>query len=160
MRRVALAGVIAGWAVVAALAAPASADNGSTTASDGGSTVNVGASSSSAGTGPATNPVAGQSGVSTSACHYTPLPAQDAAAFGAGGPAPGGWFFVSFDQRTWENEAGERRWRVEVTADEIGPSLRFATAEISRTERRGPDQVDQADGSDRSGDADVVSLDA
>ena len=64
------------------------------------------------------------------------------------------------DQRTWENEAGERRWRVEVTADEIGPSLRFATAEISRTERRGPDQHDQADGSDRSGDADVVSLDA
>jgi hypothetical protein len=95
MRRVALAGVIAGWAVVAALAAPASADNGSTTASDGGSTVNVGASSSSAGTGPAPNPVVGQSGVSTSACHYTPLPAQDAAAFGAGGPAPGGWFFVS-----------------------------------------------------------------
>jgi single-strand DNA-binding protein len=64
------------------------------------------------------------------------------------------------DQRTWENEAGERRWRVEVTADEIGPSLRFATAEISRTERRVPDQVDQADGSDRTGDADVVSLDA
>ena len=64
------------------------------------------------------------------------------------------------DQRTWENEAGERRWRVEVTADEIGPSLRFATAEVSRTERRGPDQHHQADGSDRSDDADVVSLDA
>jgi single-strand DNA-binding protein len=64
------------------------------------------------------------------------------------------------EQRSWENDAGERRSRVEVTADEIGPSLRFATAEISRTERRAPDQHDQADGSDRSGDADVVSLDA
>ena len=64
------------------------------------------------------------------------------------------------EQRSWENEAGERRSRVEVTADEVGPSLRFATAEISKTERRGPDQLDGADGSDRSGDADVVSLDA
>jgi single-strand DNA-binding protein len=64
------------------------------------------------------------------------------------------------EQRSWENESGERRSRVEVTADEVGPSLRFATVEISKTERRGPDQFDGADGSDRSGDADVVSLDA
>lgn len=90
-----MAGAIVGWAVAAALAAPASADSGSTTASDGGSTVSVGAASSSPGTQSVSNPAGGESGGATSACHYTPLPAQDAAAFGAGGPTPGGWFFVS-----------------------------------------------------------------
>ena len=90
-----MAGAIAGCSLVAALAAPASADNGSTTASDGGSTISVGASSSSSGTEPAPNPGGGASGGSTWACHYTPLPPQDAAGFGPGGPMPGGWFFVS-----------------------------------------------------------------
>jgi single-strand DNA-binding protein len=40
------------------------------------------------------------------------------------------------EQRTWENEEGERRAKVEIVADEIGPSLLFATAEVQRTERR------------------------
>ncbi len=40
------------------------------------------------------------------------------------------------EQHTWETELGERRSRVEVTAEDIGPSLRFATVEITRTERR------------------------
>jgi single-strand DNA-binding protein len=40
------------------------------------------------------------------------------------------------EQRTWETEGGERRARIEVVADEIGPSLRFATAEVQRVERR------------------------
>jgi single-strand DNA-binding protein len=57
------------------------------------------------------------------------------------------------EQHSWENEAGERRSRVEVTADEVGPSLRFATAEISRTERRLPDTADPLGGSDLSGAA-------
>ena len=42
------------------------------------------------------------------------------------------------EQRTWTTEDGERRSKIEVVADEIGPSLRFATAEVHRTERRGP----------------------
>lgn len=41
------------------------------------------------------------------------------------------------EQRSWENEQGEKRSAVEVVADEIGPSLRWATAEIKRSERRG-----------------------
>ena len=41
------------------------------------------------------------------------------------------------EQRSWENEQGEKRSVVEVVADEIGPSLRWATAEIKRSERRG-----------------------
>jgi single-strand DNA-binding protein len=40
------------------------------------------------------------------------------------------------EQRSWETEGGERRSKVEITADELGPSLRFATAEVQRTERR------------------------
>ena len=42
------------------------------------------------------------------------------------------------EQRTWETEEGERRSKVEIVADEIGPSLRFATADVQRTERRAP----------------------
>ncbi len=40
------------------------------------------------------------------------------------------------EQRSWETEDGERRSKVEVVADEVGPSLRFATADVHRTERR------------------------
>ena len=36
------------------------------------------------------------------------------------------------EQRSWETEDGERRSRVELVAEEIGPSLRFATAEVQR----------------------------
>jgi single-strand DNA-binding protein len=39
------------------------------------------------------------------------------------------------EQRSWETQDGEKRTVVEVVADEVGPSLRWATAEIERTER-------------------------
>jgi single-strand DNA-binding protein len=52
------------------------------------------------------------------------------------------------EQRSWETENGERRSRVEVTADDVGASLRFATVEINRVERRAPDHVDGAGGPD------------
>jgi single-strand DNA-binding protein len=41
------------------------------------------------------------------------------------------------EQRSWESEQGEKRSVVEIVADEIGPSLRWATAEVKRSERRG-----------------------
>ena len=41
------------------------------------------------------------------------------------------------EQRSWETEAGEKRSVVEIVADEVGPSLRWATAAITRNERRG-----------------------
>ena len=41
------------------------------------------------------------------------------------------------EQRSWETEQGEKRSVVEIIADEIGPSLRWATAEVKRSERRG-----------------------
>ena len=40
------------------------------------------------------------------------------------------------EQRSWETEDGEHRSKVEIVADEIGPSLRYATADVHRTERR------------------------
>jgi single-strand DNA-binding protein len=42
------------------------------------------------------------------------------------------------EQRSWETEQGEKRSVVEIVADEVGPSLRFATAEVHRVERSGP----------------------
>ena len=43
------------------------------------------------------------------------------------------------EQRSWETEQGEKRSKVEIVADEVGPSLRWATAEISKNERRDGD---------------------
>jgi single-strand DNA-binding protein len=43
------------------------------------------------------------------------------------------------EQRSWETPDGDKRSKVEVVADEIGPSLRWATASITKNERRGPD---------------------
>jgi len=42
------------------------------------------------------------------------------------------------EQRSWESQEGEKRSKIEVVADEIGPSLRWATAEIRKNDRRGP----------------------
>lgn len=38
-------------------------------------------------------------------------------------------------QRSWETQEGERRSVVEVRIDEIGPALRWATADVRRTTR-------------------------
>ena len=42
------------------------------------------------------------------------------------------------EQRSWETEQGEKRSIVEIVADEVGPSLRWATAEVKKNDRRGP----------------------
>ena len=39
------------------------------------------------------------------------------------------------EQRSWETENGEKRSIVEINADEIAPSLRFATAVVTKTPR-------------------------
>src|SRR5579863_6511609 len=43
------------------------------------------------------------------------------------------------DQRSWETAEGDKRSKVEIVADELGPSLRWATAQVVKNERRGPD---------------------
>jgi single-strand DNA-binding protein len=40
------------------------------------------------------------------------------------------------DQRSWETQDGEKRSKVEIVADEVGPSLRYATASVVKNERR------------------------
>jgi len=40
------------------------------------------------------------------------------------------------EQRSWETEQGEKRSKVEIVADDVAPSLRWATAEVSKNERR------------------------
>src|ERR1700689_148659 len=39
------------------------------------------------------------------------------------------------EQRSWETENGHKRSIVEINADEIGPSLKWATAVVTRTPR-------------------------
>lgn len=41
------------------------------------------------------------------------------------------------EQRSWETQEGEKRYKIEIVADEVGPSLRWATAEVKKTERDG-----------------------
>lgn len=41
------------------------------------------------------------------------------------------------EQRSWESDAGEKRSKVEVVADEVAPSLRWATAQVQKIERQG-----------------------
>ena len=40
------------------------------------------------------------------------------------------------EQRSWETGEGERRSKVEVVADEVGPSLRWATVDVTKNDRR------------------------
>ncbi|MCC6226311.1 MAG: single-stranded DNA-binding protein [Microthrixaceae bacterium] len=40
------------------------------------------------------------------------------------------------EQRSWDSQEGEKRSKVEVIADEVGPSLRWASAQVTRNERR------------------------
>lgn len=41
------------------------------------------------------------------------------------------------NQRSYETQQGEKRTVVEMTVDEIGPSMRYATAQVNRNSRQG-----------------------
>jgi single-strand DNA-binding protein len=41
------------------------------------------------------------------------------------------------DQRSWETQDGDRRSKVEVIADDVAPSLKWATVELTRNEYKG-----------------------
>ena len=53
------------------------------------------------------------------------------------------------EQRSWEGQDGEKRSKIEIIADEVGPSLRWATAHPEKSERRG--QQGGGQGGGRSG---------
>lgn len=53
------------------------------------------------------------------------------------------------EQRTWDDkETGNPRTKIEVIADEVGPSLRWATADVTRNERK-----DGGSGGSKGGDS-------
>jgi single-strand DNA-binding protein len=43
------------------------------------------------------------------------------------------------EQRSWQTQEGEKRSKVEIIADEVAPSLKWATASVTKNERRGGD---------------------
>lgn len=43
------------------------------------------------------------------------------------------------EQRSYQTQDGDKRSVVEIVADEVGPSLRWAQATIERNDRRGPE---------------------
>jgi single-strand DNA-binding protein len=43
----------------------------------------------------------------------------------------------SLEQRTWETQEGDKRSVIEIRIDDIGPSVRWATAAVTRTPRTG-----------------------
>ncbi len=45
------------------------------------------------------------------------------------------------EQRSWETSEKEKRSKVEVVADELGPSLRWARAVVTKNERKGPGEA-------------------
>ncbi len=58
------------------------------------------------------------------------------------------------DQRSWETDQGDRRSKIEITAEEIAASLRWATATVTKTDRGAPAQVgaDNGDGDNHNSD--------
>ena len=49
------------------------------------------------------------------------------------------------DQRSWETQEGDKRSKVEIIADDLAPSLRWATAQVTRKERRTADEASTVD---------------
>ena len=52
-------------------------------------------------------------------------------------------------QRSYETREGEKRTVYEVEADEVGPSLKYATAKVTRTQRDGGQQGQSSQGQQR-----------
>ena len=61
------------------------------------------------------------------------------------------------EQRSWETGEGERRSKVEVVADEVGPSLRWATVDITRNASVDVTKERRPDGAGSPGGAQGVS---
>jgi single-strand DNA-binding protein len=55
--------------------------------------------------------------------------------------------------RQWDDkDTGEKRSKIEVVADDVGPSLRWATAQITKNERRDDESSSRGSGRRGSGD--------
>jgi single-strand DNA-binding protein len=56
------------------------------------------------------------------------------------------------EQRSWETDQGDKRSVVEIQIDEIGPSLRWATATVNKTQRSGGEWSGGQGGGGQAGD--------
>jgi single-strand DNA-binding protein len=56
-------------------------------------------------------------------------------------------------QRSYETKEGEKRTSIELEIDEIGPSLRYATAQVTRAQRTGGEGGARGAGRDPGADA-------
>lgn len=54
-------------------------------------------------------------------------------------------------QRSWETQDGQKRSEVEISVDEVAPSLRWATATVKRLEKSTASGSSQAPGTDQGG---------
>ncbi len=45
--------------------------------------------------------------------------------------------YGTLQQRSWETDQGDRRSKVEILADDVAPSLKWATAAVTKNERSG-----------------------
>lgn len=54
------------------------------------------------------------------------------------------------EQRSWETQDGDKRSKVEIVADEVSPSLKWATAVVTRNERADGDGGGRSGGGGRS----------
>jgi len=52
----------------------------------------------------------------------------------------------SLQQHSWETEDGERRFKIELVATDIGASLRFATTDVHKVERKGAEDTEEESG--------------
>jgi single-strand DNA-binding protein len=55
-------------------------------------------------------------------------------------------------QRTWEDNDGNKRRDFEIQVDEVGPSLRWATAQVTKSNRSGGGQSSAGSGGSGGGD--------
>lgn len=62
--------------------------------------------------------------------------------------------------RTWETDQGEKRSKVSINADEVSPSLRWATAQVSRNERSQGDGGYRREAPPASDDEEPFAVDA
>ena len=59
--------------------------------------------------------------------------------------------YGTLQQRSWETDQGDRRSKVEILADDVAPSLKWATAEVVKNERSGGGGGGYRDGGGRDG---------
>jgi single-strand DNA-binding protein len=63
------------------------------------------------------------------------------------------------EQRSWETENGEKRSAFEIVADEIAPSLKWATAVVTRTPRADGGNYQSAPAAPRSNEPSTYAFD-